>query len=332
MTHLTSSALRGGGTERVKQTMAVFPASFKTSKRKSLLRIREARTGLLFVSPWIISLLVFTAYPVLATFFFSFTNYDLLDTPQWVGLANYHTMLVADTGFWRAVGNSTYYAFISVPLSLVVALVLALLMNMRTRGISIYRTIFYLPALVPPVASTIVFILMFSPAKGGVMNTLIGLLGIPAQGWLMDPHQSKPVLITLGMWGLGSATLIFLAGLKEIPASLVEAANIDGAGPWQRFRHIILPLLSPLILFNLVMGVISSFQVFTQALVLGGTTGEPDGSTLMFMVLIYRNAFRYFSMGYATALSVVLFLAVLLITFLIFRSARLWVYYEGDRS
>lgn len=311
--------------------MAVLPARIKTPKRNGI-RNREARAGLLFVSPWIFSLLVFTAYPVLATFFFSFTNYDMLDTPQWVGLANYQTMLTADNDFWRAVINSAFYAFISVPLSLLLALALAMLMNMRARGIGVYRTIFYLPALVPPVAATIVFILMFSPAKGGVMNTLLGSLGIPAQGWLMDPQQSKPVLITLGMWGLGAATLIFLAGLKEIPTTLVEAANIDGAGSWQRLRYIILPLLSPLILFNLVMGVISSFQVFTQALVIGDTTGEPDGSTLMFMVLIYRNAFRYFSMGYATALSVVLFLAVLLITFLIFRSARFWVYYEGDRS
>ena len=311
--------------------MAIFPVKLNARGRRNPIRAREAWAGLLFVSPWIFSLLIFTAYPVLATFFFSFTNYDMLDTPQWIGLANYHTMLSGDPDFWRAVGNSAYYAFISVPLSLIVALALALLMNIRARGIGIYRTLFYLPALVPPVASTMIFILMFTPAKGGLINTLLSFVGIPAQGWFMDTSQAKPVLITLGMWGLGSATLIFLAGLKEIPVSLVEAANIDGANAWQRFRAIILPLLSPLILFNLVMGVISSFQVFTQALVLGDTTGEPAGSTLMFMVLIYRNAFRYFSMGYATALSMVLFLAVLLITFVIFRSARLWVYYEGER-
>jgi multiple sugar transport system permease protein len=316
---------------KVETDMSAFPVRSNTRKRRSRIRTREAWAGLFFVSPWIISLLVFTAYPVLATFFFSFTNYDMLDTPQWVGLANYQTMAIHDPDFWRAVGNSAYYAFISVPLSLVVALGLALLMNMRARGIGVYRTIFYLPALVPPVASTMIFILMFTPAQGGLINTLLGTVGIPAQGWLMNTAEAKPVLITLGMWGLGSATLIFLAGLKEIPVSLVEAVNIDGANAWQRFRTIILPLLSPLILFNLVMGVINSFQVFTQALVLGDTTGEPAGSTLMFMVLIYRNAFRYFSMGYATALSMVLFVAVLLITFLIFRSARLWVYYEGDR-
>lgn len=298
----------------------------------SPLRRREARAGLFFVLPWMVSLLVFTVYPIIATIFFSFTDYNIIQAPHWVGLANYQTMFTADPDFWHSVGNSAYYALISVPFGLVLALVLALLLNMRARGIGVYRTIFYLPTLVPPVASTIIFMLLFNPNSSGFVNTVLGAVGIQSQGWLTDANQAKPVLIFLSLWGLGAATLIFLAGLKDIPVTLLEAATIDGAGSWQRFWHITLPLLSPMLLFNLVMGVISSFQVFTQALIVGSTTGDPQGSTLMFMIMIYRSAFRYFSMGYASALSVILFLAVLIVTLLIFWSARVWVFYEGGRS
>ncbi|WP_207229545.1 carbohydrate ABC transporter permease [Ktedonosporobacter rubrisoli] len=298
----------------------------------SLLQRREARAGLLFVLPWLISLLLFTVYPIIATVFFSFTDYNIIEAPRWIGLENYQTMLTADPDFWKSVGNSAYYALISVPLGLFFALALALLLNIQARGIGIYRTIFYLPTLVPPVASTLIFMLMFNPNSGGLMNTLLGLMGIQPQPWLSDANQARSVLIILSLWSLGAATLIFLAGLKDVPSTLLEAASIDGAGAWRRFWHVTLPLLSPVLLFNLVMGVISSFQVFTQAMVIGGTTGDPQGSTLMFMVMIYRSAFRYFSMGYASALSVILFLAVLLVTLLIFWSARVWVFYEGGRA
>ncbi len=300
-------------------------------RRISALQRREARAGWLFVLPWVFGLLAFTAYPVLATFYFSFTSYNIIEAPQWIGLQNYQTMFTADPDFWNAVRNSAYYALISVPLSLLLALGLALVMNVRARGIGIYRTIFYLPALVPPVASTIIFFLMFNP-DNGLANALLAMLHLPPQGWFADEQQAKPMLIVLSLWNLGSAALIFLAGLQEIPQTLLEAAMIDGAGAWRRFRHITLPLLSPVILFNLVMGVIASFQVFTQALVIGGTNGDPQGSTLMFMVLIYRDAFRYFSMGYASALSVLLFATVVVVTLLIFWSARMWVFYEGGRS
>ena len=300
-------------------------------RRISALQRREARAGWLFVLPWVFGLLAFTAYPVLATFYFSFTSYNIIEAPQWIGLQNYQTMFTADPDFRNAVRNSAYYALISVPLSLLLALGLALVMNVRARGIGIYRTIFYLPALVPPVASTIIFFLMFNP-DNGLANALLAMLHLPPQGWFADEQQAKPMLIVLSLWNLGSAALIFLAGLQEIPQTLLEAAMIDGAGAWRRFRHITLPLLSPVILFNLVMGVIASFQVFTQALVIGGTNGDPQGSTLMFMVLIYRDAFRYFSMGYASALSVLLFATVVVVTLLIFWSARMWVFYEGGRS
>jgi multiple sugar transport system permease protein len=293
-----------------------------------VIRRREAVAGYLFVLPWIFSLLVFTAYPVIAAFYFSFTDYNIVQPPEWVGLENYRKMFVDDPAFWKGVRNSAYYALVSVPLGLAASLGLALLLNLRAKGIGFYRTIFYLPALAPPVASAIVFVLMFNPTNG-LINSVLESVGIPGPGWLTDPQWSKPALIILSLWGAGSGALVFLAGLKEIPQSLLEAAEIDGAGAWQRFRHITIPLLTPVILFNLVMGVIGSFQVFTQALVIGGTTGRPLESTLMYMVHLYRNAFAYFSMGYASALAVVLFLAILVVTLAIFRSANAWVYYEG---
>jgi multiple sugar transport system permease protein len=294
----------------------------------SPLRRQETRAGLLFILPWIISLLVFTAYPTIATFYLSFTDYNILQPPSWIGLDNYSTMFQEDPAFWTAVRNSAVYAVVSVPLKLVIAFGLALLLNMGVRGIGIYRTIFYLPTLVPPIAATIIFILLFSPG-GGPINTIFASVGLRAPDWLNDPNWALPALMILGIWPLGVETLAFLAGLKEIPQDLLDAAAVDGAEGWQRLRHVIIPLISPVILFNLVIGVIYSFQVFTQALVIGGPTGEPLESTLMFLVLIYTNAFRYFSMGYAAALSVVLFAAVLLLTLLIFRTSRSWVHYEG---
>jgi len=311
--------------------MAAISAQGTRARRVRMgpMRRREAIAGVLFLLPWLVSLVVFTAYPVLAALYFSFTEYSIVQAPRWIGLQNYRTMFTTDTAFWISVKNSSYYALLSVPLGLVLSLGLALILNLRAKGIGVYRTLFYLPALAPPVASTIVFVLMFNP-NSGLINTVLEMVGLPAVGWLTDPDWSKPALILLSLWGVGAGALIFLAGLKEVPQSLLDAAAIDGAGVWQRFRHVTLPLLTPVILFNLVMGIIGSFQVFTQALVIGGTTGKPLESTLMFMVHIYRNAFAYFNMGYASALSIVLFLAILVITLGILRSANAWVYYEGS--
>jgi multiple sugar transport system permease protein len=237
-------------------------------------------------------------------------------------------MFFQDSSFWTAVENSAFYAAVSVPLRLVLALLLALVLNLGVRGISVYRVIFYLPALVPPVAATIVFMLMFNLDTGPI-NVGLRALGLSPPDWLRDPVWAKPALIILGLWPLGIEVLVFLAGLKEIPQDLLDAAAVDGAGRWRRLVGITIPLLTPVILFNLVIGVIYSFQVFTPALIIGDTTGEPLESTLMYMVLIYRNAFRYFSMGYAAAQAMILFAAVAVLTLLIFRSARVWVHYEG---
>jgi multiple sugar transport system permease protein len=306
--------------------MALMPGQ---RAHRGALRRREARAGLLFVLPWLLSLLIFTTYPVLAAFYLSLTDYNVVQPPTWVGLQNYHTMLTADPAFWISVKNTAFYTLLAVPLGLAGSLALALLLNLRVRGLAVYRTLVYLPALTPPVVSTIIFIGMFDP-EGGLINAILQQVGLPALGWLHDPTWAKPALIMMSLWGLGAGALIFLAGLQEIPQALLEAAAIDGAGPWLRFRHITLPLLTPVILFNLVVGVIGAFHVFTPALVSGGTTGKPLESTLMFMVHIYRNAFRYFAMGYASALAVVLFLAVLMVTWAIFRSAQVWLYEVGD--
>jgi multiple sugar transport system permease protein len=294
----------------------------------STLQRREARSGLLFILPWLLGLLIFTAYPVLATFFLSFTNYSVLEAPRWVGLENFQTMFTSDPSFGVSVYNSIYYALISVPLGLAVALGLAAVLNQHAAGIGLYRTLFYLPSLVPPVAATLVFLVMFEP-NGGLINTLLRSVGLPAPAWFFDPAWAKPGLIILSLWAVGAATLIFLAGLQDVPQSLLDAAAIDGATRGQRFRHITLPLLTPVILFNLVMGIIYSFQVFTQAIVIGGATGRPLESTLMFMVLIYRSAFRYFQMGYASALSLILFVVVFAVTLLIFKTSQRWVFYTG---
>ena len=293
------------------------------------IRRREARAGLLFVLPWLLGLLIFNAYPVLASVYYSFTDYSVTQAPNFVGLDNYKTMFLSDPSIYKAVGNSLYYALLSVPLGLLLSLGLAVLLNTRSVGIGVYRTLFYLPSLVPPVVSTIIFLILFQ-SRNGLVNVLLGSVGLPNPAWFQDPHWAKPGLILLSLWGVGASTIIFLAGLQEVPTSLLDAAAIDGADAWQKFRHVSLPLLTPVILFNLVMGIIYSFQVFSQALVVGGPTGNPVESTLMFMVLIYNNAFRYFKMGYASAQAVVLFVVVLVVTLVIFRTARVWVFSETD--
>lgn len=299
------------------------------NRSKGALERREARAGFLFVLPWLVALIIFTAYPVLGTLSLSFTDYNIIEPPTWVGLDNFRRMFSEDPAFWTAVRNSTYFAIVSVPLRLVLALMLAMLLNTGVRGIGLYRVIFYLPALVPPVAATIVFMLMFNLDTGPI-NVLLSGFGLDPPDWLRDPRWAMPALIILSLWPLGVEVLVFLAGLKEIPQDVLDAAAIDGASGWQRLIGVTLPLLSPVILFNLVIGIIFSFQVFVPAIVMGGTTGEPLESTLVYMVLIYRNAFRYFSMGYAAAQSLVLFAAVALLTLLIFRTARRWVHYEGN--
>lgn len=306
-------------------------AAIPRRKPVSKIKRNEAIAGLLFVLPWIISLLVFTLYPVIASFYYSFTQYSIIQEPKWIGLENYVTMFTSDPAFPVSVYNSAYYAFLAVPLGLLSSLGLALLLNMRVRFIGGYRTLFYMASLTPPVAATIIFVIMFQP-RGGLINGILGFFGIQGPAWFTDPDWAKAGLIILSLWGVGASSLIFLAGLKDIPYELIEAASIDGANAWTRFWRITIPLLTPIILYNLVTGIIASFQVFTAALVIGGTTGRPQESLLMYFVHLYRNAFRYFNMGYASAMAVVLFIFVLIITILIFKSTNRWVFYETEQK
>ncbi len=296
---------------------------------------RTARRNLaayLFITPWIISLLLFTAYPVLASFYFSFTKYTVLNPPQWIGLSNFDTMFRKDPLFWKSVWNTAYYTFFSVPLGLLVALALALLLNTRSRGIGVYRTIYYLPGLMPAVATALLWYVILDP-RLGLLNQALAALGLPKLGWMRSAAWSKPALILIHIWGgTGVPMLIFLAGLKDIPVSLLEAATIDGANPWQRFWRVVMPLLTPTIFFNLIIGIINSFQVFTVAFVASSATGDsgtgPLNSLLMYMIHLYRNGFRYFDMGYASAMAVAMFIALILITLALVRSSSAWVYYE----
>jgi multiple sugar transport system permease protein len=272
---------------------------------------------------------VFTAYPTLASFYLAMTQYNIVQPPVWVGLDNFQRLFTEDPLFWKAVWNTTYYALISVPLSLVIALGLALLLSQNLRGIGVYRTIFYLPSLVPTIASTLLWMVLLNP-QSGLLNSGLELLGLPRLGWLVSEQWSKPGLILMSLWaGVGGAMLIFIAGIKDIPQSLLEAAMIDGANGGQRLWYVTLPLLTPTIFFNLIMGIIGSFQVFGQVLVASnGASVGPLNSLLMYMVLLYRNAFRSFEMGYASAMALVLFIVLVLLTILVVRSSAYWVHYE----
>lgn len=302
---------------------------FRLSKRA-----RDNVKGYMFVLPWIISLLVFTAYPMIASFYFSFTNYNVLNPPRWIGLENFEVMFSKDPLFWKAVGNTAFYTFLSVPLQLMVALLLALLLNAQIRGIGIYRTIYYLPGLMPAVATALLWYVLLDP-RLGLVNAALETVGLPRLGWMRSSDWSKPALVLIAVWsGSGVPMLIFLAGLKDIPKSLLEAATIDGANAWRRLWHVILPLLTPTIFFNLIIGIIASFQVFTVAFIASaasssGNSAGPLNSMLMYMIHLYRNAFRYFQMGYASALALMMFLVLILITLALARSSKSWVYYEA---
>jgi len=288
----------------------------------------EARAGVLFALPWMIGLVTFTVVPLLLTFFIAQAKFQITGTPKWVGMQNYEAIF-SDPAFWTSAQNTFMFAVISVPLKLLLALGLALLLNRVTALSGFYRTVFYLPFLMPAVAGSIVFILLLNPDAGPV-NLMLSAMGFDPPDWLLDPKAALWTLILLSLWPLGVETLVFLGGLQNIPKDVSEAADLDSPKRWHKLVWITIPLITPMILFNLVIGIIYSFQIFTQALVIGGTTGKPAEATLMYMVVLYRLAFRYFNMGQAAAMATVLFATVLLLTLLIFRTARSWVYYEGD--
>jgi multiple sugar transport system permease protein len=297
------------------------------ARRRGRLLAAEERDAYLFILPWLLAFIIFSAGPMVASLVLVFLNWEIVRPPTWAGFSNL-AQLLNDPLFYTSLGNTAYFVFLSIPLYLLAAFIVALAVNLPLRGIHLYRVVYYLPSQVPAVASALLWLWIFNPTYG-LANAFLYGLGFPPQGWLQDPTQAKPVLIFMGFWGIGGTMVIFLAGLQGVPQHLYEAASLDGAGLFHRFRHITLPMMTPVIFFNLIIGIISAFQSgFTQTYIM--TNGGPVNSTLLTILYIYRNGFEFFKMGYASALSWALFLIIIIFTGLQFRWSRSWVYYEGD--
>ena len=321
---------------------AVDPARARLRSRR---RARRHTYGLalLFLSPWLAGFLIFIAYPMVASLYWSFTHYDVLGSPHWIGTANYRYMLGigknADPTFWPAVRNTLFLVVFGVPARMLFALFTAMILTAPRRGIRLYRTLFYLPTMAPPVVAALAFVYLLNPALGPV-DRLLGGIGLGRPDWFYSPDWSKPSVILLSLWGVGDAMIIFLAGLLDVPRSLHEAAWIDGASVFRRFVHVTLPSLSPVIFFSLVIGVITAFQSFTEAYVAGiavtgsqagqnQVLGEPQGSLLLYPLKLYDEAFHYFHTGYASAMAWVLFGATMMCTLVLIKTSERWVHYAG---
>ena len=288
--------------------------------------LRNNLIGYAFISPWLLGFLIFTLYPFVSSIYLSFTRYNIVKPPVWVGLENYRTLLHDDAQFRTAILVTFRFALVSVPLVIIVGIGLAMLLNQKIRGQSVYRTIFFLPSIIPTVASATIFLWLMNP-EIGLFNQLLRRLNIEGPAWLISTTWAPWSLIFMSLWGVGNSMVIYLAGLKDVPAHLYEAALVDGANALQRARHITLPMLTPVIFFNLVMGVIGAFQYFTEAYMM--TSGGPDDATLYIALYIYKRAWRYLDMGYASALAWVLCAVVMGITVSLFRTQRKWVHYGG---
>lgn len=278
----------------------------------------------LFISPWIIGFLVFTAGPMLASIAISFMRWELLQPPQFIGLNNWKAMF-SDDLFWQSLKVTSIYTVFNVPVALTFAFLLALLMNVRVRGIAFFRTLYYLPSLVSGVAVAMLWMWLLNP-KFGLINWLLSLVGITGPEWIYSRTWVIPSFVMMNLWGVGTSMVIFLAGLQSVPGELYEAAELDGAGAWRKLWNVTIPIVSPVILFNLIIGMINSFQVFTQAYVM--TAGGPGNASLFYVLYLYRNAFQYFQMGYASALAWVLFAIIAFFTYLVFRTSRERVFYQ----
>jgi len=302
-----------------------------TTGGKSLAR-HERISGMLFIAPWLIGFLIFSLGPMAGSFYLSLCKYDL-HSLEWVGAENYRRLLTSDALFWRALQNTVIYVLFAVPLGLAGSLIIAILLNQNVRGQRFFRTCFYLPSLVPAVASSLLWLWVLN-SENGLLNYGLTWIGVPHRlcpRWLEDPAWTLPAFILMSLWGIGGARMIiFLAGLQGISESYYEAATIDGASNLQKFGHITLPLLSPTIFFNLILGIIGSFQVFTSAYVM--TSGGPGNASLFYVLYLFRNAFEYFKLGKASALAWILFAVLLGFTLIQFQNARKWVHYEGGND
>lgn len=298
-----------------------FASRFRLTKRQR----KNLGVGLLFVSPWIVGFLAFLVYPIIYTVRISFTEYTGFGEPRWIGLGNYRDLL-NDQLFWKSLYNTLYYTALAVPIGVVVAMGLAMAMNQPLPEVPIYRAILYLPSIIPLFALSFIFLILLNPTQG-IFNQILIALGLPNINWFGDPAWTKLAFVFLAQFGAGQVALIFLAALKGIPVTLYEAAMLDGAGVWSRFRNITIPMMTPVILYDLILGISLGLQVFTQAYII--TQGGPADSSRFYVVYLYDNAFRYGKMGYASAMAWVLFLITFALAMLVFRWSRRWVYYEG---
>ncbi|MGQ9556163.1 MAG: carbohydrate ABC transporter permease [Anaerolineae bacterium] len=287
---------------------------------------REAVAGYLIISPWLLGLLAFTAFPLIASIYLSFTKYNLLQPPSWTGLANYRTML-EDERFIASFRITTVYVLVTVPSHLIAAFLVAEMMNQKIPWLSFFRTVYYLPAIVPAMATFLLWTWVFNP-EFGILNWGLGLLGIRGPAWLADPRWALWAIIVMSFWGIGGSMVIYLSGLQGIPTEYYEAARIDGAGALACFQHITVPQMTPVIFYNLIMGIIGAFQTFGASYVM--TRGGPGYSTLFYTLYLYYNAFNYGKMGYACAMAWILFVVIMFFTILLFRTSSTWVYYSGE--
>jgi multiple sugar transport system permease protein len=293
-------------------------------------RTREALWGYFFLLPWLLGLVIFVVGPIIASFVLSFTEYSILSTPKFVGVQNYVQAFTKDDLLWPSVGRTFIYAAAIVPLGVLGSLILAILLNQKLVGTAFYRTLFFMANLIPVVASAILWIWVLQP-KVGPTNYLLSLVGIQGPGWLGSPDWALPSVILIGLWGSlgGQRMIIFLAGLQGVPQELYEAADIDGANQWHKFRNVTLPMISPTMLFNVILGVIGALQVFNIAYV--ATAGGPSYATWFFALHIYRQAFEYFRMGYGSALAWLFAIMLLVFTYIQMRTSSRWVYYAGEK-
>lgn len=294
--------------------------------RMSPQRRREAWWGLLCAAPAILGFLLWQLGPIVASLFLAFTDWNIAGTPRWIGLDNFQRLFGADEFFRKSLGVTLLYTVGSVPLSIVVSFALAMLLNQRIRALPIFRTIFYLPSIVPVVASSVLWMWMFNPDIG-LLNAVLRPLGVPKLQWIYDTSTVIPSLILMSLWSLGPMMIVFLAGLQGVPRHLYEAVSVDGGNVWHRLVHVTLPMMTPTILFNLVLTIIGALQTFSQAYVM--TKGGPDNASLFYVLYMYRTAFLEGEMGYASALAWVLFVVIAVLSLLVLRSASRWVYYEG---
>ena len=296
----------------------------RSHRRKIRQDLRSLLVGLLFISPWIVGFFLFLVYPVVANFYLGMTQYSGFGPPQWIGLQNY-VELVRDPLFWKSLFNTFYYVILAVPLGVLVAIALALAMNQKVREVAVYRMLLYLPSIAPVFALSMMLIWLLNP-RYGLFNYLLGLLHVPAINWLGDTHWSKLAIVLIAQFGAGQFGLIFLAALRAIPSSLYDAASLDGAGPWRKFFYITLPLLTPTILYDIIIGIGFGLQVFAPAYIM--TDGGPLNSTMFTALYIYKNAFEYSRVGFASTVSGILFAMNATLAIITFWSSKYWVNYS----